>query len=309
MQFYLILPAKATVEILSDTGYILEITPDGYFPSLKVYEVVAEVKNVGEVAVHLVNVTVTFYYSNGEVIANSTGSPLIKILLPGRKAPFHTALLPEQARPEDVDHYSLDVKFREYQDVLPLGLEIISNSSYLGEDGTLYINGLIKNTQNTKATNVRVVSTFYDAEGNIVAVSPGGPPFDIEPGQSKQYKVPLLPQRVPYVYSYSLTAESDEYAIVSELGPFPIPGAIPHPTDGGDTNTITDTTGKAAAESPNYTLWIIGILIGTVTLAYIKWGKKRRRIRRYKRVELKTEKATFRWLTKQLFPKNNLLTN
>ncbi len=219
VQVYLVLPVEATaqVEILpSHTGFIFELPP-----YLSNYEVVGEVKNVGNVTVSFVNVTATFYDAGGNVIAEPTGSTLIRVLLPGRKAPFDVPLIDFPA--EDVQDYSLSVEFSEHQgNVPPLGLDITSHSSYIDEDGTLYITGLISNNQTATATNVDVRAIFYDVNDNVVAVSPGWLPSDIDSGDSASFMVPLFPQRVPYVYSYFLTAESEEYAIVSEVGPIPV---------------------------------------------------------------------------------------
>lgn len=219
VQVYLVLPVEATaqVEILpSHTGFIFELPP-----YLRNYEVVGEVKNVGNVTVSSVNITATFYDAGHNVIAEPTDSTLISVLLPGRKAPFDVPLIDFPA--EYVQDYSLSVEFSEHQGNVPvLGLDITSHSSYIEEDGTLYITGLISNNQTETATNVEVRATFYDVNDNVVAVSLGGLPSDIDSGDSAQFMVPLFPQRVPYVHSYFLTAESEEYAIVSEVGPIPV---------------------------------------------------------------------------------------
>lgn len=206
----LTIPVEATpqVNILTHSGFLDHF---GY------YHVVGEVENVGNQTVGLVKVTATFYDSNDTIISTESTLTTISILLPGRKSPFVVTVI-DETQATKIDHYSLDVTFIATEP-LPLGLEISSASSYVDEAGYMHVVGEIKNIENETATYVKVVAAFYDDTGTVAATAfTFSDPNDINPGQKAPFEVILIyKSRVTLVASYSLTAESDQYAIIPEL--------------------------------------------------------------------------------------------
>jgi hypothetical protein len=202
--------AVANVDILSHTGYL---DSSGY------YHVVGEVQNVGDQAVNFVKIEVTFYDSNNVDIANRFDLTMLYVLLAGRKSPFDIVLL-DTTQSANVNHYSLSVTFLAASSV-PIGLEILSHSAYEYGDG-FGITGEIMNIGTEKANNVKVIATYHDRKGKVVAASftylhiPVPEESDIDPGQTAQFEILLNGERTPYVYTYELTAESLQYACVSE---------------------------------------------------------------------------------------------
>ena len=210
--------ASAQVNVLSHNGFIRE--PEGF------YQVVGELENTGDVNLNFINVTVAFYDTAGEVLGTSTTPSMIKTLLPGRKAPFSTAFLEEPG--EYVAYHDLiSVNFTEYAVEVPLGLQIVSSSHSIDANGRMNVSGELKNIGNEKATNARVVATFHNGSGGVVAVTngflEGSLTYDVEPGQTVSFKAYLAKERVPLVASYSLATESDQYASVLGEPPTPIP--------------------------------------------------------------------------------------
>jgi hypothetical protein len=126
--------AAADIQILSHTGYL---DPSNY------YHVVGEVENTGSQAVNSVVVRVTFYDSNNAIIANRFDSTMLNIILAGRKSPFDIALL-NATQSALVYHYSINLTYNPTLSV-PIGLEILDNSSHIDDAGGLHVTGDIKN--------------------------------------------------------------------------------------------------------------------------------------------------------------------
>ncbi len=205
----LISPVKAVadVDILSHTGYL---------DSLGFYHVVGEVQNVGDQAVNYVKITATFYDSSHVVIATDFTFTGLYVLPVGRKSPFDLFLF-DTTQSAKVDHYSLSVTFSTTTP-LTIGLEILSNSSYIDGIGWMHIVGEIKNIGGVMATYVKIIATYYNGTGGVVDTEfTFSDPSDIDPDQTAPFDITLSSERVPYVNSYELTAESTQYAIIPEF--------------------------------------------------------------------------------------------
>jgi len=200
--------ATAEISILSHSGWL---------DSIGSYHVSGEVENVGDGAASFVRVTATFYDLSDTVVATFFPFAYLNVLLPGRKSPFEVILL-DTTQAAKVHHYSLSVEFSATSPI-PIGLEILSNSSYIDAVGFMHVVGEIKNVATGTATLVKVITTFYDQTGNVVATAfRYSSPSDISPGQKASFDLVLTHKnRVPLVATYALTAESNQYAIVPEF--------------------------------------------------------------------------------------------
>lgn len=201
--------AVADLDVLSHTGYL------DYFGY---YHVVGEVQNVGDEAVNFVKIEVTFYNSNDIVIDTRFDLTMLDVLLVNRKSPFDIVLL-DTTQSAKVDHYNLNVMFSA-TDPIPIGLEILTHNSYVDEIECMYIVGEIKNIAAEKALNVKVIATYYDEAGNVVAATLtylDPIQSDLDPDQTKLFEILLSDEdRTPYVDTYELTAESTQHAIIPE---------------------------------------------------------------------------------------------
>jgi len=198
------------IDILSHSGWL---DSSGY------YHVSGEVKNVGDTPARFIKVTATFYDSTGTVVATSFTFSTLSVLLPGRKSPFEVLLL-DTTQAAKVHHYSLSVTFSATSSI-PLGLEILSHSSYVDAAGFMHVVGEIKNIANGTATYVKIAATFYNSTGHVVATAfTFSDPSDLNPNQKAPFEVLLLyTNRVPLVHTYELTGESNEYALIPEFPP------------------------------------------------------------------------------------------
>lgn len=200
--------AVSEVDILTHKGFLYY---DGF------YHVVGEVENTGEQAVNSMKITATFYDSDDAMIATEFNYTCINVLLPKRKSPFEV-IVANTTQAEKVHHYSLTVDF-SLTEALPLGLEISSDSLYVDGGGRLHVVGEIKNIGEQTATHIKVIATFYDETGKVVASEfTFSDPDDLDPDQSAPFEIILAGiGTVPSVASYALTAESSQYAIIPEF--------------------------------------------------------------------------------------------
>jgi hypothetical protein len=200
--------AAAQVNILTHSGWLDAI---GY------YHVSGEVENVGDGSASFVKITATFYDSSDTVVATSFTYTHLSVLLPGRKSPFEI-LLVDTTQAAKVHHYSLSATFSATSPI-PIGLEILSNSSYIDAVGYMHVVGEIKNIATGDATYVKVIATFYNSTGHVVGTAfTYSDPSDLSPGQKAPFEVLLIyKNRVSLVATYTLTAESNQYAMVSEF--------------------------------------------------------------------------------------------
>ncbi|UCD96143.1 MAG: hypothetical protein JSV35_06520 [Candidatus Bathyarchaeota archaeon] len=210
--------ADATLTISNDAGYI---DVSGY------YRVLGELENVGDQAVEGWVVTTMFYNSSDDlihtkVLISSKSAPyaVLNTINPGRKAPFET-VLEDTDLSSEVDHYSVTITLYNSVAAKPLGLTILANHSRVDAFGNMIINGTIRNTGTETAESVNIIATYYDAGGNVIALSfTNTEPSSMEPSQTLPFQTELAsigPYPIADIESYALEAESSQYALIPEF--------------------------------------------------------------------------------------------
>jgi hypothetical protein len=200
--------AAANIAVLSHTGYV---DTTGY------YHVVGELQNTGDTAADFVQVLVTFYDSGNAQIAERFDLAMLNVLLSQRKSPFDIALL-DGTQSALVDHYVVNVTYSD-SEAVPMGLQILTNSSRIDELGSMHITGAIQNIGESPTTNVRIVSTYYNETGDVVAASTKNLELEnsLAPNQTATFEIVLAGERAQYVTKYELTGESNTYTVIPEI--------------------------------------------------------------------------------------------
>ena len=273
--------AEGDVIILSDTIYQYY----GYAPfsiSKGDYIVAGEVQNIGTKALHF-NITAVFYDADGSIIGNSflsdrnsdTSPCYLHVLLPGRRSPFAVWLsrFDEAGVFRLVDHYRLEVSTSPAE-VFHSGFAIVSDSSH--EAGsTLYIEGDVKNIGTDYIDGYNVIATFYNENGDVLAVSmestsytlvdPSTGESGFPPNQTYIFSVSLIGfnegGRLEEVSRYELTVEGFDYSLWTNDGQLISPeivyvlGTINEP--GGSNQTETFPYGVLGAVAVAIVLLLI----------------------------------------------------
>ncbi|MGB9740857.1 MAG: FxLYD domain-containing protein, partial [Candidatus Bathyarchaeales archaeon] len=218
----LILIAFALCSVLQSVraealGNIKILSHSSFYDGLNTLWIVGEVENTGDMATQFTKVTATYYNSSNNVVAVETGYTELDVILPGRKSPFSIMLL-QSSGSLQVYNYSLTVSWDNYAAGKPLALQILSNSSRIDEMGYMHVLGEIKNTGSLTARFTKAIATFYDANGTVVGEAWSyTEPSDITSNQTAAFDIELIyTQQVTKVASYSLTAESMDYALIPE---------------------------------------------------------------------------------------------
>jgi hypothetical protein len=199
----------AEVTIQNDQNYIGD---DG------AYHVVGEIQNNLNSPLAQVNVFVTLYDENKNVVVTKETTTLVNTIMPEMKGPFD--LIFADINPDQIKSYSLDV---EYAISEPKGQVIGITSSDLTRDkhNNLIISGTVENNGELTANTVAVIATLYDRYGNVAAVSRIHPEPDYLGSDDDTFFVVSVQDKsqVSEITDYTVVAESEEYAAAPE---FPI---------------------------------------------------------------------------------------
>ena len=149
-------------------------------------------------------------------------------------------MLSSQSGSRNVDHYNVTVAFQECAGI-PVGLQLtLTNVTVIpalyNGGGNIYVEGTVKNTGTSNATQVYVYATCYDASGAVIGYEEWN-----KPDLAANVAVPFHTMTVAFgvnastqppiqVASYTVTAESflqpyyytAQYGVTSDIG-----GVIP----------------------------------------------------------------------------------
>jgi len=204
-------------------AYILP-NHSGYVNDHGYYYIVGEIENNGSFPItgvtvnetyYNVVVNATYYDSTGTIIGYTYGNMFLDVLLPGRKAPFEIILY-SATKSEKVHNYTLSLICTAAKPK-PLGLEIVNNSYFIDESG-FHVVGEIKNVGSDYTSYVRVIVTFYNASGYVIAArSSYTSPLHLYPEEIATFELILNASIATKVDHYALEAESMQYALVPEI--------------------------------------------------------------------------------------------
>jgi hypothetical protein len=149
-----------------------------YIDSAGLLDVAGEVENVGTSTVASIFLSAQMTTTTGET-QTTQGRAYVKDMLPNQKAPFYmsfflqadqtTGVLPAIASVEVAVAQAPTTTSYIYQDV-----KVTSQQHSIGttsdDKGVYWVTGTVKNTGSQTAIGVRVLGTFYDPAGNVIAI-------------------------------------------------------------------------------------------------------------------------------------------
>jgi len=153
-----------------------------YIDSLGYFVVVGEVQNVGQNTVDIVGLSGTVYTTDGTAQANSFTQAFAQYLVPQQKAPFYMEFFPGSSTSGDLSWLSLGVDRVDFtveqaeatSNYQYPDLTIKDNTGATDGEGVYWVSGTIQNTGTQTAKNIRVIGTFYNTSGAVVAVGHTG---------------------------------------------------------------------------------------------------------------------------------------
>jgi hypothetical protein len=233
-----------------------------YIDSYSDFIVVGEIQNTGPNTIDSVALSGTVYTKDGKAQTYYAGSAFVKQLIPQQQAPFYIVFPAQASITGDlswvsigVDHVDFTVNqaeaTNEYQ--YP-DLTVQSSSGSVDSEGAYWVSGAIKNSGTQTATTIRVVGTFYNASGTVIAIGYTNPltPNSLAPSSTASFKVgafDLNQNEVPSnqkITDYRLLIQTEE-PLLSGTAPSP-PPPTPSPSDSTPSPTVSpDSTNSESS--------------------------------------------------------------
>ena len=187
------------------------VSQSEYVDSVDYAHVIGEVKNEGQQSLTSIEVTVTFYNSQGGVVATAPAFVMMEILVPGQRAPFDALT---SATGLNIASYKVQISHYIQTTMNPLvTLNIKGVTSHVDSVGYIHLLGEVTNNGGSVANFTDVVVTFYNSTGGVVAVTSDFPsPAKIEAGQTSSFDA-LTNVNVNAITSYSAQAEANTLSL------------------------------------------------------------------------------------------------
>lgn len=231
------------------------------------YIVVGEVKNIGNVPIKNVKVTVTLYNENNEVLYNCTQPTFLEVIPRNGKSPFVVMWFGKD-KTSEVARYSISNFMYEESVGKPEKLEIVW-SGYSFPD----VIGEIRNNGDKNATSVKVIAMFYNKDGNIIGANSDLSIYLLPPNTTKEFHVtfPFMEDAIlQRAERYEIIAESREYSLKTD--------------EGDDENTGTPINPYRSEE------YIVIIILATIALTFYvlrRTKQKRKHLRKRRKMNHK----------------------
>jgi hypothetical protein len=245
----------------SQTTNVQVVNYSWYIDNAGLLDVVGEIQNIGTGIISSVILSGTATTTTGNQQTSNTMA-YVKDMLPNQKAPFYMTffLQPDQATQSTPTIANVAVAVSQatattgylYPDV-----KVTAHQNSIGsgtdDKGVYWVTGSVKNTGTQTATNVRVLGTFYNSAGNVIAV--GGYTDDalsvsLAPSASANFKFGAYDTNETIMPSDQKIAS---YALLVQVeGPI-LQGTAPTITPGPTAISSTTSTTPTGTTTPTAT--------------------------------------------------------
>ena len=176
--------------------------------------IVGEILNNSDKPLNQVNISATLY-SDDSIIHQASTKTLTNIIMPGMKGAFDIIV---NEKIDYVDNYILNVDYKITNPKSQV-IEITSAEFRHGPINNIIMQGTVANNGDTTANMVKIIATFYDRDGNVVAVSQARTEPDYLRANHETSFLITIPDKsqAKMIVDYSLVAESEEYTAVPEF--------------------------------------------------------------------------------------------
>ena len=176
---------------------------------------VGEVQNTGSNTIGALWVVGQAYDSNGTVLASAEARAMATNLTPNQKAPFYLDFTPENSITQDQSWVSnvssVTVSVGAITNASDTSAQYAglttSNLNGVNNGGNYTVSGTIQDIGDQSVGDVAVVTTFYNSNGTVVALSFTDLGNELAPGQSLSFAV------TPWDNTATLSNEIESYAI------------------------------------------------------------------------------------------------
>jgi hypothetical protein len=263
-----------------------------YTDSYGDFIVVGEIQNVGPNTIASVGLSGTVYTQDGTAQAYGYGSAYVNYLSPQQKAPFYIDFTPQTSVTGDLSWVSLGIDHVDFNVVeaettnkyqYP-DLSVTDSSGSADSEGVYWVSGHVKNSGTQTATYVRVIGTFYNSAGTVVAIGytdsitgytedQAHLPIPLDPSSTTSFTVGAFDRNQSEVASDQKIAN---YALLVQTEEPILSGTPPSPTPTPEaTPTPTPTSSPDIPEFPVWTL-LLPFMVATMLTAVFCFKKRKR---------------------------------
>jgi hypothetical protein len=258
-------------QVSSQPENVKVVSYSWYVDSYGDFIAVGEVQNVGPNTIKSVVLTGVVYTMDGEAQASYYTIAFVNYLIPQQKAPFYIDFSPQSSNTGDLSWLSLGVKRVDFTVNLANttssyqypDLALASSSGGVDGEGVYWVSGTVKNSGTQTATNIRVVGTFYNSSGTVVAVGYTDllTPASLTPSNAASFKVGAFDVNqteapsIKKISSYRLLIQT-EGPILSGTSPTPPPSSpspSPSPSPSSTPSSSPPSTTPPSGSSPSPT--------------------------------------------------------
>jgi hypothetical protein len=261
-----------------------------YTDSYGDFIVVGEIQNVGPDTIVSVGLNGIVYTQDEVAQAYGYSTAYVKYLLPQQKAPFEMQFLPQTSVTGDlswvslgVDHVDFTVENAATTDKYQYpSLSVTDSSGKVDSEGVYWVSGHVQNSGTQAATYVRVIGTFYNSAGTVVAIgytdsitgyTEDQAPIPLNPSSTASFTVGAFDQNQSTVASDQKIAN---YALLVQAEEPILSGTPPSPTPTPEaTSTPTPTSSPDIPEFPVWTL-LLPFTVATMLTAVFCFKKRKR---------------------------------
>jgi len=169
------------------------------------YILYGEVMNYLDYDLGRVKITASYYDDQDQFIGNYFTFTENTTVEPGQKSPFILTTWPDSFTPDKVD---LEVSYEAAINPVYKGIEIIDHQGMLDQDGYYVINGEVQNNGDSTVNFVKLMCTYYDIDGKVIATEYSFTEKDeLEPDETSTFEVmPFLYEFTPASYEIQVQA-------------------------------------------------------------------------------------------------------
>ena len=278
-----------TPQVYSQPENIHVINYSWYYDNYGYFDVVGELQNVGPNTIESVILSGIVYTEDGNAQEYSYTTAFVKYLVPQQKAPFYMTFNVEDnswlSLPIDRVDFTINMANSTSNYQYP-DLKIISSSGGVDEEGVYWVNGEVQNSGGKTASRIRIIGTFFNSSGTVVAVGFTDPltPISLASSDIASFKVGAFDlnqsevSSIKKISSYSLLVQTEE-PILSGTAPTPSPYASSSTTSPSD-SPLSPTESPSSENSNSfpveliYAIIIIVLILGlTETLLVLRKRK------------------------------------
>lgn len=200
LQRLVLLPALLMVAVVAitgsksasaDTGVTL-LSSSSHTDSINALHTVGEVRNDTGVSIEFVKVVATYTDADGAFLTSEDTYTTFDVLTPGATSPFDLILI---SPPAGIAHISLQTQWDAAFDAPFTGLTVLDGARVSKDSiGFRHISGQVRNDSGVPAQFVKVIATFYGADGTVVDTDFTYTKLDtLQPGQVSPFELITQP--------------------------------------------------------------------------------------------------------------------